>query len=110
MIIPVIELREENGVMRAFREHGGREIPIPSYPRVGTDMSEWLGGLTPAALEAARIYYTDKWIWDEDLEKYHFLVDAIVHHMRTHNDGIGYTGQTTADAPMYYCPYIPNSL
>jgi hypothetical protein len=105
MIIPAIELREENGTIRAHRGDG-REVPIPSYPKSGTDMSEWLGGLSPAALEAARMYYMDKWTWDEGLEKYRFLVDAIVSYQRSHSS-VGYQGSSETDVASFYCPYPP---
>jgi len=105
MIIPAVELREENGTIRAYHADG-REIPIPSYPKSGTNTSEWLRGLSPAALEAARMYYMDKWTWDEDSEKYRFLVDLIVSYVRSHSS-VGYQGSSESDSAIFYCPYIP---
>ena len=72
-----VELREENGTMRAYRIRDNREIPIPKYPKPGADMHEWLVHLSMDELEAARQFYLDKWTWDEDSERYPALVALV---------------------------------
>lgn len=73
-----IELREENGIMRAFRTRDGREVPIPKFPKPDVDMVEWLVHLSLDDLEAARQYYIDRWTWDSNEPRYLDLVALIV--------------------------------
>jgi len=95
---PTIELREENGKVRAYNVKG-ELVPIPSFPHPKANMSEWLRGCSPSVLEAARLYYYDKWMWDSGEDKYRDLVEQIEAYTR-----IRYTEQ---DAGFFYCPYIP---
>ena len=103
-----VELREERGELRAFRKSDGREIPIPSYPAPHVDIQEWMDKLSPDALEAAKLYYQDKWTWDDNAEKYRLLVTLIESHQLLHAP-VGYTGKTEMDAAFIYCPYVPLS-
>lgn len=98
---PFIELREENGKMRAY-DAKGKEVRIPSFPTAKADLNEWLHGCSPSVLEAARQYYYDKWLWDSGEDKYRDLVRDIEAYTR-----IRYTED---DAPMIYCPYIPTGM
>lgn len=102
-----VELREENGELHAYRKSDNREIPIPSYPKPHVDIQEWLRGLSPWALEAARLYYHELWAWDDDAEKYRLLVELIEAHQRTFAKPVGYKGKTKTDAAMHYAPYMP---
>jgi hypothetical protein len=95
---PFVELREENGKVRAY-DAKGKEVRIPSFPHSKADLNEWLRGCSPSVLEAARLYYHDKWLWDSGEDKYRDLVRDIEAYTR-----IRYTED---DAPIIYCPYIP---
>lgn len=97
-IYPVIELREENGKMRAY-DAKGKLVSIPSFPKSNTKLSDWLRGCSPSVLEAARLYYYDKWLWDSGETKYRDLVASIEAYRR-----IRYTEK---DVGYYYCPYNP---
>lgn len=108
--VPELELRDVNGVTRAFRVDTGVEIDIPSFPRPSVDQDEWVTKLSPAALEAARLYYTDKWTWDDDSEKYRDLVSLIEAHKRNGGIVMGYKGREKAEAAYFYCPYVPTKL
>jgi len=96
--IPKVELREESGKVRAYGEDG-RYIPIPSLPKEGVNIGDWLSGLSPKALEAARMFYSDKWMWESDNEKYREMVALI--------EGWQHKTGSPLEAGYFYCPYIP---
>ena len=98
---PFVELREENGKVRAY-DAKGKEVRIPSFPHSKADLNEWLRGCSPSVLEAARLYYHDKWLWDSGEDKYRDLVRDIEAYTR-----IRYTED---DAGYFYCPYIPHGM
>ena len=95
---PVIELREENGITRAY-DVKGKEVCIPSFPKSSADLNDWLRGCSPSVLEAARLYYYDKWLWDSSETKYLDLVRDIEAYRP-----IRYTDK---DVGSFYCPYNP---
>ena len=104
---PQIELREENGKLKAYRPDG-REIPIPSFPKAYTDSSKWLGGLSTDVLEAARQFYLDKWTWDDANEDYRILVDLIERHQRLRTQlqqPLSQMGNTTLDLSPMAVPF-----
>lgn len=75
-----IELREENGKLRAFREDGV-EISIPAPPTYPDMMNEWLRGLSLDVLDAARQFYFERWNWEtgcpKDLELHRLCETAL---------------------------------
>jgi hypothetical protein len=91
-----IRLYEENGVIRAFRASDDWEIPIPKFPQENTDMGEWLDGLSLDALEAARLYYQDRWTWDDASDKYLVLVAYIASELDS-RASLQKQGRTTLD-------------
>lgn len=97
-IYPVIELREENGKVRAH-DAKGKLVSIPSFPKSDTNLNDWLRGCSPSVLEAARLYYYDKWLWDSGETKYRDLVRNIEAYRLI---------RWTEKEPCYYhCPYNP---
>jgi len=94
----VIELREENGITRAYNAEG-EEVCVPSPPESAADLNGWLHACSPSVLEAARQYYHDKWLWDSGDDKLSALVNDIVAYRR-----IAYH---VRDVCSFYCPYIP---
>jgi hypothetical protein len=98
---PFVELREENGKVRAY-DAKGKEVRIPSFPKSKASLNEWLHGCSPRVLEAARLYYHDKWLWDSGDDKYRDLVRDIEAFTR-----IRYTQD---DAPIIFCPYVPHNM
>jgi len=97
-IYPVIELREENGTTRAY-DVTGKEVCIPSFPKSKADLNDWLRGCSPSVLEAARLYYYDKWLWDSGESKYLKLVRDIEAYRPIR--------WTEKEPCYYYCPYNP---
>jgi len=97
-IYPVIELREENGITRAY-DVKGKEVCIPSFPHSKANLNEWLRGCSPSVLEAARLYYHDKWLWDSGETKYLDLVRDIEAYRPIR--------WTEKEPCHYYCPYNP---
>ena len=95
-----VELREENGEVRAYKTNTtfNREIEIPSFPREGVDMQEWMGFMSLDALEAFRQFYTDKWTWDEDDERYRRVLDVVEPEIDKRADQVSLTPHQRAMA------------
>ena len=98
--LPSVELREENGVTCAY-DSNGKEVCIPSFPKSmnDADLGEWLRGCSITVLEAARLYYYDRWLWDTGEQKYLDLVGAIEVWQRVRHSNV--------DTGIVYAPYIP---
>lgn len=74
-----IFLKQVDGVTRAY--YKSREVPIPGYPKDGADLALWAQMMNNEVLEAARLYYFDKWNWisgtKEDKELYDIIEEEI---------------------------------
>ena len=97
-IYPIIELREENGIIRAY-DAKGEEVCIPSPPESEADLNKWLHACSPSVLEAARQYYYDKWLWDSG--------DIRHRDLAGHIEAYRHVAYTPPAVAMHYCPYNP---
>jgi len=83
-----IILKKIDGKTRAFKEK--REIPIPQDPKGSVCLSIWCSTMNNEVVEAAKIFYYDRWLWesgnprDEELANFLDKVDAWRKHMRLH--------------------------
>ena len=76
-----IEIRQENGEYRATRTDDGMEIQIPSWPKPGADIEDWLSFMPLDSLEAFRQVYWDKWTWDSDKPEYRDMAALVESHI-----------------------------
>ena len=96
--VPDVKLREENGELRAFN-HRGERVFIPECPEEGANIGDWLSEQSLEGLEAARLYYSEMWLWEDNNIGYRALVEYI--------EGWQARNGTVADAAYFFCPYIP---